>query len=185
MLASVFYVHKNYLASLSVINYALSKCTHDKVYPWQFGLNQSQEFVLNLMKHEKLSTITKTMTIKFLRFYKRTSIFPQELKLNNYENVCNFHPLAFAHFLSFLCYYHLHEMTACNQSSIQLHQTILMHLSNSKLNPYDVFLSLICLGKVFQMMGKKSLARQCFLEIALKADKCNVSSAARRLSELT
>ncbi|VDI37114.1 Hypothetical predicted protein [Mytilus galloprovincialis] len=41
VLASFFYVHEHYFLSLDIINHASRKCTSEKIYHWQLGLNQT------------------------------------------------------------------------------------------------------------------------------------------------
>ncbi|VDI37113.1 Hypothetical predicted protein [Mytilus galloprovincialis] len=181
MSASFFYVHKNYLLSLYIINHALTKCTDEKLYPWQIGLDQTQEYLLFLLKQTKLCTISKTITINYPKFHHDSPISAQELQLNGYEQVLYLNPMIFAHFLSFLCYYHLHEQRLCKQSLLQLRQIIMQPLTTNRSDTYNDTLSIICLGICYQIIGDTHSARQCFLQ-ATQMDERNFTSAVMRLS---
>ncbi|CAG2208134.1 unnamed protein product [Mytilus edulis] len=164
-----------------ITNHALRKCTDEKVYPWQIGLNQTQEYILHLLKRTELCTILKSITIKYPNFHEHSPIMPQELQLNGIEPALDLHPMIFAHFLSFLCYYHLHEQRLCKQSLLQLRQTIMQHLTTNQSYTYRDTLSLICLGIAHQRIGESYSARKCFL-LASQLDEHNFTSAAMRLS---
>ncbi|VDI33334.1 Hypothetical predicted protein [Mytilus galloprovincialis] len=183
VLASFFYVHDNYLLSLDIINHALRKCTHEKVYPWQIGLDQNQEYLLFLLKQTKLCTLSKVITIKNPKLIFNSSISPQELQLSVREQYIPFHPIIFAHFLSFLCYYHLHKIRSCKQSLLQLRQEIVKHFTTNRSNLYFGPLFVTCLGIAHQMIGETDSARQCFLQ-ATQKDKLNLTNASIRLSNM-
>lgn len=136
MLASFFYAHKHYLLSMDIINNALHKCTNEKIYPGQIGLNQNQENILNLMKQTEICTILKTMGIKFPKFHPSSTIIPLELQLNVHEASFSFHSRIFAYFLSFLCSYHLDNKRSCKQYLLQLRQTIHNPLTTNQSCPY-------------------------------------------------
>ncbi|CAG2218870.1 unnamed protein product [Mytilus edulis] len=89
-------------------------------------LNRFQKQELNLMKKEKLYTIYKTLTIFPLQFYYKSSIIPQELRvdLDVTNNHAKYHPIGFAYFLSFLCYYHRQDITSCRHFLQLLKSTI-------------------------------------------------------------
>ncbi|VDI28121.1 Hypothetical predicted protein [Mytilus galloprovincialis] len=180
MLASFFYVHEHYLLSLDIINHAVRKCTSEKLYHWQIGLNQTQENLLYFFKRTELCTILKAITVECPKFPPNSPISPQELQLNGCEQLLDLHPLIFAHFLSFLCYYHLHEQRLCKQSLLQLRQTIMKPLTTDRSYIYNDILSIICLGICYQMIGDTHSARQCFLQ-ATQIDEENLTSAAMRL----
>ncbi|CAC5364508.1 unnamed protein product [Mytilus coruscus] len=53
-LASFFYVHKNYLTSIDIINYTLSKCTDDSAVP-NITLKQRQKLkLISLLRHYQI-----------------------------------------------------------------------------------------------------------------------------------
>ncbi|VDI23866.1 Hypothetical predicted protein [Mytilus galloprovincialis] len=181
VLASFFYVHEHYLLSLDIINHALRKCTSEKLYHWQIGLNQTQENLLYFFKRKELRTILKAIKVMCPKFHQNSPTSPQELQLNFCEKLLNLNPMIFAYFLRFLCYYHLHEQRSCKQSLLQLRQTIMQSLTTNQSYTYHDALSLICLGICYQIIGDTHSARQCFLQ-ATEIDEHNFTSAAMRLS---
>ncbi|VDI65420.1 Hypothetical predicted protein [Mytilus galloprovincialis] len=180
LLASFYYVHGNYLLSLDIINHALRKCTDEKLYPWQNGLDKNQENLLRLMNQEELSTLSKAFTVRYPKFIKNL-ISPQELRLSIHEQSYPFHPIIFAHFLSFLCNYHLPEISSCRQSLILLHDTFMQYITSGQCNPFSVSILLICLGICYQIIGETYRASRCFHR-ASQLDEHNLTSAAVRLS---
>ncbi|CAC5365660.1 unnamed protein product [Mytilus coruscus] len=188
-LASFFYFHKNYVASLTVITYTLTKCTDEKIYQTysdkNITLNHIQQYAVKFMKIENLNTIIKSLTIHPFRFEKDSSITPQELQLDVTRNLNSFHPLKFAHFLSFLCYYHLHDMTSCGQSLLRLKQAqwTLSNVFNTIVHHPQSLNTVIFCGIGHQLIGETDIARLAF-QVAAKFDMDNETSAASRLSSL-
>ncbi|CAC5372343.1 unnamed protein product [Mytilus coruscus] len=187
MLASFFYVHKNYKDSLTMITYALQKCTEEKIYTIFFRskktFNSIQKHMMNLMKKEKLFTIMKSLTIHPCGFEVNSSIIPQELQLDVSRMHTVFHTLPFAHFLSFLCYYHLHDILSCRQSLQRLGQWILSDCGNIVFDS-ETLNTIIFHGIGNQLIGETYVARLAF-RVAAKFDEYNTTSAASRLSSLT
>ncbi|CAC5392411.1 unnamed protein product [Mytilus coruscus] len=180
-LASFFYVHKKYFASLKVINHALQKYTDEKIftgitaYDFKFIQKQKQELnlttkentciqkhVLNLMKKEKPYSVLKELTIEALIFNMRSLTIPQELQLDAIELLL-YDPLSFAYFISFLCYYHLHDMTSCRHYLQQI-QSIISNLSvvNKKISVWSTPI-MCCIA--YKLIGETYSARQLFQEI--------------------
>ncbi|XP_052100804.1 uncharacterized protein LOC127734818 isoform X2 [Mytilus californianus] len=123
LLASFFYNHKKYMASILLIDYVFSKYTDEKLEApngvW-LGFNRNQQLMLNSTKHENILTVLKAFTIQELRFSDNSQMIPFELQqvIMTKENRI-IHPRPFAHFLSFLCYYHLRDLTSCRRSMYQ------------------------------------------------------------------
>ncbi|VDI60227.1 Hypothetical predicted protein [Mytilus galloprovincialis] len=108
MLASFFYVKKNYLSSLTVIAYTLNKCTAKNIYPGLLNdskLDSIKQHVIKLVKKEKLHTILKSLTMYSFRLKHNSSIVPKELQQDVQNGDTVFHPLPYSHFLNFLCHY--------------------------------------------------------------------------------
>ncbi|CAG2234229.1 unnamed protein product [Mytilus edulis] len=158
----VYESESDFVPQSYITNHALRKCTDEKVYPWQIGLNQTQEYILHLLKRTELCTLSKLFTVRYPKFIENSQISPQELKLNKIEQALLFHPMIFAHFLSFLCYYHLHNIRSCNQCMPQLLLTIVQHLTSVRWDPLFQSLSIICLDICNQIMGETDCARECF-----------------------
>ncbi|XP_063411520.1 uncharacterized protein LOC134694439 [Mytilus trossulus] len=180
LLASMFYVHKEYVASLTVINHAMQKYTDDKIFtksttPSELTFVQTHQ--LNLMKNEKLYTVLKTLTIDPLMFHEKSSIIPKELQLVVKYCHIMYPPKAFSDFLRFLCYYHLHDTKSCKYHFKQLLNTIVNSSSKAILSSFS---PLIMCGIALQLMGEKQIARMCFQAVythdSYKTTKCAASS---------
>ncbi|CAC5367696.1 unnamed protein product [Mytilus coruscus] len=172
-LASFLYGHKNYLASLSVIHYALQKYTDETIFT---GFTTSAEFpfvknpkqytctqkhMLNLMKKEKLYTIIKT--IEAFIFQTRSLIFPQELRLQVDGMDCYiYHPLPFSYFLGFLCYYHLHDITSYRRYFLKLISTV---INSSITASFPTLSAHIMIGIALNVIGLTYFAKQLFQEL--------------------
>ncbi|XP_052079362.1 uncharacterized protein LOC127717660 [Mytilus californianus] len=184
-LASYFYVKKNYVASLRLINYALQKYTDEKIFTGsgftKYELTFIQKHVLNLMKTEKLYSVLRSLRIETLTFGPKSSIIPQELQLDVTKSRTCYSSLPFAYFLGFLCNYHLHDITSYRR---YLQQLILTKTKDSiHVNLYRVNTAIMC-GVAHQLIGEAYFAKGLFQEAA-RQDKYNFTSAATRLSRLT
>lgn len=169
-IASFFYVNKHYVASLTITKHILQKYTDEKiyirttVYASEYKLNHFQKYVLNLMKNEKLYTVYKTLQMYPVVFRKKSTIIPQELQLQVTESHDMFNPLGYTFFLSFLCYYHLQDITSCRYYLRQLTSTLLctkreVHFPGRSMA--------ICWGIAQQLLGKTYLAEGMFQAIAV------------------
>ncbi|XP_063408830.1 uncharacterized protein LOC134692309 [Mytilus trossulus] len=139
---------------------------------------KNQESMLKLTKKEKLCTVLKIFTISNLQFSVLSSIIPPELHLDVQIFPALIPPKPYAHFLRFLCYYHLHDLTACTHDLLKLQKTSL----EFELNEWKMF-ALILLGTAYQVSGEIDRARELFLYIA-ELDEWNHTSATLRLSTL-
>ncbi|XP_071145301.1 uncharacterized protein [Mytilus edulis] len=184
MLASFFYVQKNYLSSLTVIAYTVKKCTAENIY---LGLLNNSKFdsikqhVMKLVKKEKLHTILKSLTIYSFQLDHNSSIVPQELQQDVKKPSTIFHPLPYAHFLSFLCHYHRHDINSCLQSSQQLgHVEMVLSNNHMFVSRPDSINSVIMCGIAHQFLGDLHTARRAFKDAA-GIDIYNETSATSRL----
>ncbi|CAG2197579.1 unnamed protein product [Mytilus edulis] len=176
-LASFFYVHKHYFASLSVIHYAL----HCKNIPisTRSELTRIQKHELNLMKKEKLYTVLKALSISPVHFYTNSYLIPLELQMKDTYVIHIYYPLAFGHLLNFLCNCHLQDIASCRSSLQQLESiTRAIIIESHDLNCLPIF----C-GIAYNLMDKPDLARQMFQPIA-EHDSFNVTGAVSRLSHV-
>ncbi|CAC5372340.1 unnamed protein product [Mytilus coruscus] len=189
-LASFFYVQKNFIASLTAIKYTLLKYTDEKIYMYANSCNHAvrcnhiQKHVSNLMKNKKLNTTMKSLNFHPVGSVWNLSLVPQELLLDVTKRHASFHPVSFSHFLSFLCYYHLHDITSCIQSLQRLKQvqrTLADCGFDVRCN--DFVNTVIFCGIGHQLLGEKYSARHAF-QVAARLDRNNVTSAASRLFSL-
>ncbi|XP_052083355.1 uncharacterized protein LOC127720676 [Mytilus californianus] len=189
-LASFFYVQKNFIASLTVIKYTLHKYTDEKIYMYANSCNHAvrcnhmQKHVANLMKNEKLNTTMKSLIFQPIGSVWNLSLVPQELLLDVTNRRASFHPVSFSHFLSFLCYYHLHDITSCIQSLQRLkHVQRTLGDCEFDVRCNDFVNTVIFCGIGHQLLGEEYSARHAF-KVAARLDRNNVTSAASRLSRL-
>ncbi|XP_063404180.1 uncharacterized protein LOC134687652 [Mytilus trossulus] len=183
ILACFFYVHKKYSTSLRILDYALSKCTDEKIYfqPRNCPFSQIQASVLNMMKREKLYTVLKTLTVQNIIFDWQSFVIPPELQLDvtwNGNGVVSYAPVPFAYFLKFLCHYHLHEESLCKHWLRKLMTSVRTCKWGIRL--FSTIHSKIFAGIAYKMLGEVDNARFMFVEASIS--DFNVSSARYRLS---
>ncbi|CAC5385349.1 unnamed protein product [Mytilus coruscus] len=189
LLASFFYLRKHYTASLHVINYALLKCTVDKipfkVHPsCEIKLNRTQKYALESMQKEKLFKILKTTKLDDLHFIEESEIIPEELKLEVEERSTIIRAEPFAHFLSFLCHFHSRDLTSAINSLQKIIHIMKNNFTNDDFESFYVFAyPIILLGICWQMTGQTAMARRSFELIAV-CDEYKLTSAALRLSRI-
>ncbi|CAC5426035.1 unnamed protein product [Mytilus coruscus] len=183
MVATLFYTHRKYDVTLSILNYAMSKCTDENIYipaKCRITLNQTQQSLLDSMEQEKLITIMKVLTRSDLHFFLRSSVIPTELELDVIKCFSTYPHLLYAQFLMFLCYFHLNDFPACRHTQTQLRFTLARTIANEDcLFPY-LLKSLVCCGITNQMLGEMDFARFAFQLVAQK-DIDDITSASLRL----
>lgn len=134
------------------------------------------------MNQEKLYTIIRMMIINKVIFYAESSLIPLELHQDGKTDAIPHYPVPFAHFLRFLCYYHLNNIIAGRSAlhKLELEMTNFdiktsKHLSETQL--------LIITGIANHMLGNLNRAKFLFY-LATQFDQFNVTSALVRLSVL-
>ncbi|XP_071137242.1 uncharacterized protein [Mytilus edulis] len=175
-LASYFYVQKNYKTALLLTDYSLWKCTDEKIdssvvdnpfHEAKIYWNQHQEYVMKLTKHWKLYTVLKMLVVQGISFTIESPFIPPELQMEVAKGPEEFPSIQFAHFLHFLCYFHLHDLTSCTYALHQLEQTSLECLgTDARIYALTLF------GIAYQMIGETSLARQQFYLADQIRQKC-------------
>ncbi|XP_063424641.1 uncharacterized protein LOC134708212 [Mytilus trossulus] len=183
LLASFFYFHKNYLTSLSILQFVLiEKLTVAHIsLGHSNGVNPIQESVMDKLKQKRLHTVLKTQTYFSVHFNSKSLYVPQELQMDVTDHPIIINPEVFGPFLTFLCYYHQGDITSCRKYLYMLHQTIILNMTfYMEVLHID---SLICLGIAYQMIGGTIKAKDCF-KLAVVWDEFNQTSAVKRLSSL-
>ncbi|XP_063414368.1 uncharacterized protein LOC134696470 [Mytilus trossulus] len=161
MLASFFYKGNQYKKSLILILYALSKCTLDKLIRGT-ELTAMQRLLVkwHLIYKQRVVRSLKFMLVDHVNF--ATSAFiPMELLI--VESGFVIPPVVYAHFLSFLCHYHLNNVRECQISLRDLQLTI----AEDYFMGEDIFpkaFSKYCLGTALQLIGDHLSAKQAFTE---------------------
>lgn len=193
LLASFFNVNGKYLISLNIINYALSQITDEKYVNYfrptfrmmhSIIMTPKQESAIHKMRNEKLITILKSLTISRLRFEFESQIIPKELQHEVITSAVDFPPLTYAHFLRFLCLFHLHEYTFCRDAMQQLLRAIDKIYSKAEILNLGFLRSVVLAGISRQMIGETHRAKKAF-EFVAQYDDLHVTTDNKRLRELS
>lgn len=192
MLSTFFYVHEHYFTSLELIIYALSKytdekctnifsnhSTHRRTY-----VTPKEQAALDLVKKERLITILKSSTINYAKFACKSQIIPKELQQDVIKSYGKFHPLIYAYFLRFLCFYHLQDQFSCEDAMQQIFWATVKTVPTGESMSRLYCQSLIFNGIAFQMKGMLDEAKSFFTALA-EIDEDVYTSAAIKLSEMT
>ncbi|XP_052078288.1 uncharacterized protein LOC127716215 [Mytilus californianus] len=161
MLASFFYKEKQYKECGILILYALSKCTLDK-------LIRGTELSITQRLLVKWNLIYKQGVVRSLKFvlldnviFATSAFIPMELLIE--ESGYEIPPVVYAHFLSFLCHYHMNNVRAYRNSLRDLQLTIAEDYFMGK-DKCPKALSYYCLGTALQLMGDNVSAQIAFTE---------------------
>ncbi|CAC5364435.1 unnamed protein product [Mytilus coruscus] len=161
MLASYFYKKKQYEKSLIIILYALSKCTLDKLFrETEFSVMQCLLVKWYLEQNQGVVRSLKFILADYVTFGYKT-FFPMELIIRN--SFLQVPPVVHAHFLSFLCHYHLNNVREYRRSLRDLQLTIAEKYfigDDSSLKAASYY----CLGTVLKTMRDLESANQAFIE---------------------
>lgn len=187
-LASFFYVYEQYSTSLEIINYALSKYTDEKcknlfLTTTRAQFTAQQKYALRTMESEKLLTIFKSQTINYLQFACMSQIIPKEIQRDVSKKQEDFHPLSFAHFLRFLCFFHQRDTFSRVKAMQQLMAVSDGILSKKENWNFISLRSWIFVGIAEQLLGHAVIAKDYFTIVA-KYDNTNFTTAEKRLHEL-
>ncbi|XP_071177881.1 uncharacterized protein [Mytilus edulis] len=172
ILASFFYDHKNYLTSIDIINYTLSKCAH--------------ESCLSKISLKQTDTLTLISLLPFpyvvFNIFRLNSFIPTELKSPHFlDSLISISSIPFAHFLRFLCCYHLQDFRTSRYCISKLSETVIEYSSREQ-KSIAIIYNFILLGIAFQMLGETDLARTYF-RMAAQYDLTGVTSATFRLRQ--
>ncbi|CAC5364434.1 unnamed protein product [Mytilus coruscus] len=161
MLASFFYRANQYKKSLKIILYALSKCTLDKIFlGTELSVVQRLLIKWTFVQKQGVVLLFKFVLVDGVSF-KNSTFIPKELLIEGSN--CKIPPVVYAHFLSFLCHYHLNNVRECRNSLQDLQLTIVEDYFIRKdkcLKAYSYY----CLGTVLHLMGDNESAKQAFTE---------------------
>lgn len=195
VLASFFNVHKNYPAALAVINHALSKCTDETIslsnshtLISDFAYNDKmKEYVTKLIGPDNYIKAVKHLMILMLRIDPNTIAILPELRQDIKHPFTVFPCIPVAHFIRFLCCYHLDDVTSCMDSIDQLLHSISKLVNDDMtVSPKYWFLyiySMLFLGVAKNMIGDTAFAKDCFQDV-VRRDVLQKTSSSKRLSQL-
>lgn len=182
MLASFFYKTKQFELALHILQYSLMKCSTEKLHLVTNLSHEHYEILsLNLFRRMPIAQLTNVLVLNPILF-KNSTVLPDELQLEINKLPVFIPPVVYAHFLMFLCHYHLKNNIQCKLSLHDLESTI----EENYFIP-DAFLKAISyniLGIVFQLLEDIDAARHALMKsIKLFPDR-DLNNAFRRLSLL-
>ena len=163
MLASFYYRMKHYNTAINITTYAVSYCTTEKVY-YQKNLSREQYALIKNKTIHSMSIIRvlKLLLVRLGYFKRQSTLIPEELELEVVNNRHVLSPVAYSHFLRFLCYYHLNNVNLCYNALADLQLTIsedYFILDNEERST-----SYNYLGVAFQLIGNHEMAKLSFLQ---------------------
>ncbi|XP_063447770.1 uncharacterized protein LOC134727322 [Mytilus trossulus] len=172
-LVSFFYGHNNYLSSIDIINYTLSKYTDESCLS-KFSLKQTDT--------QKLISLIPS---PYVVLRKGNSVIPMELKSPQpFDLFIAVSAIPFAHFLRFLCCYHLHDFRTSRYCISKLSETVIEYNHSREQKPIAILYNFLLLGIALQMLGETYLARKYF-RMAAQYDQYCVTSATFRLRQFS
>ncbi|XP_076071372.1 uncharacterized protein LOC143042796 [Mytilus galloprovincialis] len=179
MLSTFFYKRKQYHTALHNIQYSVLKCTPEKLY-YSMQLSDIHNALLNLhvFRNMPIVQLWKFLLVGFICI-RKSELQPDELQTVERNR---FPPIVYAHFLRFLCHYHLKNSRQCLDSLKELQFTI----EGNYFTSGDVFkgISYNILGIGFQLLGYREAARQSFIQSIELFPNEKHNSAFRKLSLL-
>ncbi|CAG2186277.1 unnamed protein product [Mytilus edulis] len=164
-LATYFFSLHHFSVSLRIVDYALSKCTPDKVYCLLEALRYEQ---LDYTEQQALkygcldiSSIYRRHVIRKV-FFSKDHILPFDVidELNNQHILTSslLPPVVYAQYLQFLCFYKLYDNENCRKSLQDIQQTIENEYFVCK---YQKVSSYKLLAKAHLKIGDRISAKQC------------------------
>ncbi|CAC5425476.1 unnamed protein product [Mytilus coruscus] len=159
--------YKQYNTCLSYllmnINHDKSKCKLEKLFrETELSVTQRLLFKWHLEQKQGVVCLLKSVLVDYVIFAANTFI---PIELLTEESHFEVPPVVYAHFLSFLCHYHLNNVRECRNSLRDLELTI----AEDYFIGEDVTLkssAYYCLGTALQLIGDNESAKQVFLETA-------------------
>ncbi|XP_071127411.1 uncharacterized protein [Mytilus edulis] len=159
MVASFLYKAKQYKKSLTIIEYALSKCTLEKIfYGTKLSVTQLRPIECHLIQKQGFVRSLKFVMADYIVF-GTCQFIPMELLMS--IKLCEIPPVVYGHFLSFLCHYHLNNVRECGNSLRDLQTTIFKNYFMRN-EPISQSISYYCLGTANQLIGDHVSAKQAF-----------------------
>ncbi|CAC5414204.1 unnamed protein product [Mytilus coruscus] len=117
LLASLFYRTQQHNIALFILGYSLSKCTKEKIYR---DINLShvnyESFDFNIFRKMTIVQMEKLLLLHRVEFVVHSRLIPDELQIEVDTLDFSIPPEVYAHFLSFLCHYHLNNTRHCRDS---------------------------------------------------------------------
>ncbi|CAC5414208.1 unnamed protein product [Mytilus coruscus] len=178
-------LNKRYNAALCVLKYTLSKCTREKLSKIVnlLDIDYELEALLNLPLFKKMNIVQlkNILVLDNVIFLKNSALVPDELDIDVHM-MGTFHipPVVYAHFLTFLCYYHLNNTRQCKICLRKLQSTV--RKRNFIPNEYFDAISYLILGITFQLSGDIESARHAFRQSVRLEPRERLNTSLWRLS---
>ncbi|CAC5390110.1 unnamed protein product [Mytilus coruscus] len=196
LLATFLYSHTKYQKAFIFTDHVMSKLT-DKTIPALVDTShdpvvftQIQEYQMELMKQEKITSIVKNLTILDICIDSNALAVLPELKQDAKDPFTVFPCIPMAYFIRFLCYYRLNDFKSCIGTFTELLQKNIItqfqctvYRDLSSVNVLDLLYTPYFLGISSQMIGDNDFAKQCY-ELTATMDIYNLTRSRSRLSEL-
>ncbi|CAC5387574.1 unnamed protein product [Mytilus coruscus] len=129
---------------------------------------------LSIFRNMNIAKLMKFKMVDYVYFGDKSLILPAELQTDGTMPNYTISPVVYAHFLCFLCHYHLNNTRQCRDSLQDLQLTIEENYFIT--NAFDTGVSYNILGKAFQLIGDKLSAKWAFMNsIIFKLDPHLVS----------
>lgn len=126
----------------------------------------------------------KHLMILMLRIDPNTIAILPELRQDIKHPFTIFPCILVAHFIRFLCCYHLDDITSCIESIDQLLHTISKLVNDDMTVPPKYWFlhiyTMLFLGAAKNMIGNKAFTKDCFQDVAIR-DVFQKTSASKRL----
>ncbi|XP_063416456.1 uncharacterized protein LOC134698095 [Mytilus trossulus] len=160
MLASFFYKRKQFSKALYIVQYSISKCSQEQIHI-PMNISDIHNELLSLHLYRKMTVVQfwRYLLLDYVMFDEDSLLIPTELEM---EVHCVLPPVVYAHFLRFLCHYHLQNSWQFRDSLRGLQLTIQENSripgANMKSKCYNI------LGICFQLLGDTGSARKAFVQ---------------------
>lgn len=167
--ASYYYVRGQYKATLEIVDHVLSRCTPDMVMLRMNSYAPQIQTAYNQITTCRGLTLNEKMrlaTVDDVYYVKHSSLIPHELQLEVQDHILVVPPAVMSHFLKFLCYHHLNDVSNKLQSYMQL---ILSTNDMQYISKNCVSITLVILGVCNEIFGNKHEALTCY-DMATKCD---------------
>jgi hypothetical protein len=144
-----------------VSEYALSKCTDEKLYALNIGLTKDNDEMNKNMSGRKIGIghILRELTLDTADFQQNSALIPYEQQSEVAGNRCCYiPPVVFSYFLKCLCYFHTGDITSC-RNCLQCIEDNLESIDSIGSPIGCAAISYKCLGVAYELIGDLLKAR--------------------------
>ncbi|VDH94023.1 Hypothetical predicted protein [Mytilus galloprovincialis] len=124
--ASFYYVTGQYKVTLRLTDYVLSRCSSDMLL---IDLIHYSEEDMNNYRNNVYSTMTlnemmRIATVANVHYFQNSSLIPMELQLEVNDDDIYIPPTVMSHFLRYMCYHHLDDISNRQQALHDLYLSV-------------------------------------------------------------